>query len=245
MEPALPYAAMRPFGAAADLELDFGSADRPGLVTALLAQCDARRDGYWWAQPVGRRTAALLRLLALTDHRAALALTSSCADPACGEAFEFELPLSALPDGASGDDPMVVRLDAERSAALRRPTGDDLRRWRDAAPASRDEAVRTMLSALVVGGEAGVGDEARLAEAMAAMDPLVAFSVSCHCPVCGAPSEVGVDLEALALKRLEARQRALVLEVHRFASAYGWTEAEVLALPPKRRARYLALMDDA
>jgi hypothetical protein len=234
---------MRPFGAAADLDLDFAGANRPGLVTALLSQGDARRADHWWAQPVGRRTAALLRLLALTDRGATITLTSSCAEPACGEGFEFELPLSALPDGASGDEPMVVQLDAQRSAALRRPTGDDLRRWRDAAPASRDEAVRTMLSALVVSGEVRVGDEARVAKAIADMDPLTAFSVACHCPVCGAAAELGVDLEALALKRLEARQRALLLEVHRFASAYGWTEAEVLALPPARRARYLELMD--
>ena len=29
----------RPFGAAADLDLDFGTADRPALVSALLAGC--------------------------------------------------------------------------------------------------------------------------------------------------------------------------------------------------------------
>lgn len=238
--------ALRPFGAAADLDLDFGSTDRPGLVTALLAQGDAPsvRD-FWWAQTVGRRTAALLRLLARTDGRAQLALTASCASAACGEAFEFELPLSALPEGAAGGEPIAVPLGDGRSAALRRPTGDDLRRWREAAPSSRDDAVRAMLDSLVVGGEVSVDDEAQVAEAIAAMDPLVAFSVACQCPACGAANDVAVDLEALALKRLASRQRALLLEVHRFASAYGWTESEVLAVPAARRARYLELMDPA
>lgn len=234
---------MRAFGTAADLDLDFASADRPGLVTALLERCGTQGDGYWWAQQVGCRTAALLRLAALTDRCTSMALAASCAEPDCGEAFEFELPLPALVDRASSDEPMLVRLDAGRIAALRRPTGDDLRRWRDAAPASRDEAVRTMLSALVVRGEAGLDDAPRIAEAIAGMDPLIAFSVSCRCPACGAPAEVGVDLEALALKRLAARQQALLLEIHRLASAYGWTEAEVLAVPPMRRARYLELLD--
>ncbi|HUG24245.1 hypothetical protein [Piscinibacter sp.] len=237
---------LRPFGDAADLGLDFGSTNRPGLVTSLLAQGDAPsvRD-FWWAQTVSRRTAALLRLLALTDGRAQLALTASCASAACGEAFEFDLPLSALPDGAVDGEPIAVPLGDGRSAALRRPTGDDLRRWRDAAPSSRREAVRSMLDALVVVGQVSTGDEAHVAEAIAAMDPLVAFSVACRCPACGAANDVAVDLEALALKRLASRQRALLLEVHRFASAYGWTEAEVLAVPPARRARYLELIDDA
>ena len=246
VELALSNAAMRPFGAAADLDLDFGSADRPGLVTALLAQGDAPsvRD-FWWAQTVSRRTGALLRLLALTDGRAQLALTASCGSAACGEAFEFELPLAALPDGAAGGEPIAVQLRYGRSAALRRPTGDDLRRWRDATPSSRDEAVLTMLEAVVIGGQVSADDEAHVAEAIAAMDPLVAFSVACRCPACGADNDVAVDLEALVLKRLASHQRALLLEIHRFASAYGWTEAEVLAVPAARRARYLELIDDA
>jgi hypothetical protein len=246
MDLALSNAAMRPFGDAADLDLDFGSSDRPGLVTALLAQCDARRDpSLWWAEPVGRRTAALLRLLTLTEGRADIALTASCAQTECGEAFEFDLPLSELTEGATDSKPIGVQLDAQRIATLRRPTGDDLRRWRDAAPASRDEAVRTMLDTLLVSGAVRADDEARVAESIAAMDPLVAFTVSCRCPACGAAAEVGVDLESLALKRLAARQRALLHEVHRFASSYGWTEAQVLAVPPARRARYLELIEDA
>lgn len=235
---------LRPFGEAADLDLDFRSADRPGLVTALLAQCDARGDAsHWWAQPVGRRTAALLRLLTLTEGRAEIRLSASCTQPACGKPFEFELPLQALPTGTAGDAPVAVRLDAQRSATLRRPTGDDLRRWRDAAPASRDDAVRAMLETLLIGGDANVADEQCIADAVAAMDPLVAFAVSCRCPACGADTDVGVDLEALALRRLSARQRALLHEVHRFACAYGWTEAETLAVPSARRARYLELID--
>jgi len=246
MDLALTNAAMRPFGAAADLDLDFGSTDRPALVTALLAQGDAPsvRD-FWWAQTVSRRTAALLRLLAHTDGRTQLALTASCASAACGEAFEFDLPLSALPDGAADGEPIGVQLGDGRSAALRRPTGNDLRRWRDAAPSSRDDAVRTMLESLLVRGQVSKDDEAQVAEAIVAMDALVAFSVACQCPACGAANDVSVDLEALALKRLAARQRALLQEVHRFASAYGWTEAEVLAVPPARRARYLELIDNA
>jgi hypothetical protein len=55
---------------------------------------------------------------------------------------------------------------------------------------------------------------------------------------------VAVDLESLALASLARRQRALLREVHCFAVHYGWTESEVLAVPPTRRARYLAFIEE-
>ena len=225
----------RPFGQAVDLDLDFGQADRPGLVTALLAQCGERGDpAFWWAQSVGRRTAALLRLVALTEQRDDISLSARCVGAACGESFEFELPLRSLPGGAAGAGPLRVQLDDERMLTMRRPTGEDLRRWRAAQPASRAEALRLMLDSLVLGGQAGPEDEAVVSASIAAMDPLVDFTVSCRCPACGASNEVAVDLEALTLALLLGRQRALLQEVHRLASRYGWTESEVLALPPAR-----------
>jgi hypothetical protein len=237
-------ALIRPFGNAVDLDLDFGQADRPGLVTAVLTHCSERRDpAFWWSQPVGERTAALLRLVALTEQREEISMSGRCT-AACGESFEFALPLRALPTGGSDDAPMHVHLDEARVLTMRRPTGEDLRRWRDAQPVSRAAALRLMLDSLVLSGHAGPDDEAALSVSIESMDPLVDFTVSCRCPACGASNEVVVDLESVALMTLAGRQRALMLEVHRFASYYGWTESDVLALPPARRARYLALIED-
>jgi len=239
------HAAMRPFGHAMDLDLDFGQSDRPALVTRLLAQCGEHRDpAFWWQQPVSLRTTALLHLVALTEDRDEISMSARCVAASCGQAFEFELPLRSLPGGTADAGPILVRLDDERSVTMRRPTGEDLRRWRDARPASRTEAVHVMLDLLVLSGQAGPEDEAAVSASIAAMDPLVDFTVSCRCPACGAANEVAVELESLALARLVARQRELFQEVHRFASHYGWTEVEVLAVPPARRAHYLALIED-
>ena len=246
MNLAPQHAAMRSFGHASDLDLDFSDADRPSVVTTLLAQCGESRDpAFWWSQTVGMRTAALLRVVAMTEQRDEIALSARCGVAACGETFEFELPLLALPQ--SGDEantgPIQVRLSDERSITTRRPTGEDLRRWRQAQPASQAEALSMMLDSLVLEGQTGPGDEASLSASIAALDPLVAFDVSCRCPACEAANEVAVDLEALALGRLLARQRALLHEVHRFASHYGWTESEVLSVPPARRTHYLSLIE--
>ena len=245
MRPTSADAGMRAFGHVADLDLDLRSSDRPQLVTALLAQCGGRDDAsFWWSRPVGVRIAALLRLVAMTDACKDVALSARCAVPACGELFDFVLPLAALAAHAGDEAPIAVVLDPGRAATLRRPTGEDLRRWREADPPSREAAVRAMLDALALEGGLSVEDEPAVAAALAAADPLVDFTVACRCPACGAQTEVAIDLEDLALRRLGARQRSLVAVVHRLASQYGWTEAQVLAVPASRRARYLELIEE-
>ncbi|MDH5344663.1 MAG: hypothetical protein OEW59_02785 [Gammaproteobacteria bacterium] len=235
----------RPFGRPEDLDVDFMRDDRPALVTALLASCgESRDDGFWWLQPVGSRIAALLRLLAATDAVDHLSLLAHCRRPSCGERFEFELPLAMLHDVVPEGETIQVPLNGGRSVLLRRPNGRDLREWRSQQPTSRQAAVATMLRSLVVEGQATPDDEPVLAEALLDLDPLVAFTVSCACPACRSINEVRVDLEDIALARLRWKQRELLHDIHRLASRYGWTEAEVLAIPPHRRTHYLAMIED-
>jgi hypothetical protein len=237
--------AIRPFGAPADLDLDFGQADRPGLVTALLAACSTERDsGFWWAQPLGARIEALLRLLAASEQASQISLSARCGRARCGGAFEFELPPAALP-GAGEPGPVQVALGHARAVTLRRPTGADLRAWRLAPAGSRAQAVAAILAALVTEGTVEPHEEAAVSQALATHDPLVAFTVECACPACGASNNVEIDLEALVLARLAARQRALLREIHTLAAHYGWTEGEALAVPARRRAQYLALIEEA
>jgi hypothetical protein len=246
MQPTSFDAGMRPFGHAADLDLDLRSSDRPQLVTALLAQCAGTDDpALWWSRSVGARIAALLRLIVLTEARDEIEMSARCAAPECGEVFAFALPLRVLADTQSEDgEPIAVTLGPARVVSIRRPSGDDLRRLRDARPSSREAAVRAMLDAIVLDGTFRDEDAPAVAAALAENDPLVDFALACRCPACGSQTEVTVDLEALALRRLHARQANLLGEVHRLASRYGWTEAEVLALPAWRRAHYLALIDE-
>jgi hypothetical protein len=100
-----------------------------------------------------------------------------------------------------------------------------------------------MLDSLLLEGRVAPEDAAQLSQVIAAADPLVALSVACDCPACGADSEVPIDLDDTALARLGARQRALLRDVHCLASRYGWSEAQIMALPPARRAHYLALIE--
>lgn len=245
MDASSPMPSMRPFGEAGDLDVDFNESDRPALVTSVLGRCWRATDPeYWWRQPVGVRTAALLRLAFMAQDGAGLPLRSACVEAACREEFEFVLPWQALPEAGAQAEAPLFKLADGRTITLRLPTGDDLRQWRAARPASRPQALRLILASLLLEGDAGPADETELSDALATLDPMVHFTVACQCPACGAHSEVGLDLESLALSRLAARQAALLLQVHRCAKHYGWTEAQVLAVPPSRRDRYLALIEE-
>lgn len=237
--------AIRRFGTAQDLEINFESADRPELVTALLSQCDAGGGDTqsWWSQSVGMRTAALLDLLTATEATSQLSLTARCMSPKCAATFAFDLPLSVLPAAERSGTTVQVSCSSGSTLTLRRPTGADLRHWRDAQPHSRADAVRLMLDTLLIEGEVRPEDEDALSAAMSSMDPLVDLSAVCECPECGATNEVSIDLEGIVLNHLRARQHALLHEVHRLATHYGWTEREILGIEPKRRARYLELIE--
>jgi hypothetical protein len=228
------------FGAANDLDLDFVGAPRPELVTALLAGGGKRKE--WWMRPVGDRIAALLRLY-LSHHRGETELSARCSRAECGQTFGFVLPVAELASLPPPPERSRVRLADGRSVTLRRPLGADLRHWRDARPASREAAARAMLNALTVEGRAEPGDEEAIAEAMIACDPLAALTVEAECPACGHRQSVAVDLEGFVLAYFARRQQALLHDIHRLASHYGWTEEQALAVPPARRVAYLALID--
>lgn len=235
----------RAFGSARDLEFDFALAERAGraeLVTGLLAACAGGGDAdHWWGQPLGARIAALLGVLQRSLGGDNLDVAVRCGRSGCAQRFEIALPYAALP--APQQPAVGCLLPGAREVRLRAATGADLKTWRDAAPPSGEAALAMMIDSLLLGGSAGIDDAPALAEAIAALDPLVAFEVACHCPACGAAQEFAIDLEAQALSRLGALQRALLREVHVFASHYGWTESDVLALAPARRARYLELIE--
>ena len=78
----------------------------------------------------------------------------------------------------------------------------------------------------------------RLAEA----DPLVETLVSLNCAECGNQWDEPLDIAAWLWEEMEARSRRLLLDVHTLATAYGWSEREILLLSEPRRALYLEMV---
>jgi hypothetical protein len=247
----------RGFGEPADLAVDFGEPVLATLVTRLRAACRAdgpaesdAREAEARALTLSGRIAALCAVVARTPGAAPVELELRCPAPGCGEPLEVELPLDALVElGEAAEHEPVLELEGGNGATLRvrRPTGEDQRRWRARAFASAEEATRAVLVSLLVDGGASTAPDGALVErvgaAMEERDPLPDFHLTSHCPACGAESDHPLELEPLLAARLERRQRGMLREVHRLASRYGWTEREVMALPEHRRRAYLEMID--
>jgi hypothetical protein len=241
---AEPYIPARPFGRAVeDLELDFESGDRPALITSLLAACTESRDEpHCWRLRVSERIAALLAVLRETEQTDALSLTLRCEH--CNENFEIALQHDALAGLRTRAQNVQLTRPQSPPLVLRMPTGDDLRAWHAQLQAEREVAADIMLATLRVAGEIQPGDAVLAADALAEADPLVSFSIACSCPNCGVELEPPVDLEAAALQRLAGHQRALLREVLALASRFGWSEQEIFAVAPARRAKYLRMIGE-
>jgi hypothetical protein len=83
----------------------------------------------------------------------------------------------------------------------------------------------------------------RVLAAWDAARPLLAPSLACTCPSCGAQVQAPVDVVALAWAALGDLARAVLDDVAVLARGFGWSEAEVLAVPPARRRWYRSALD--
>jgi uncharacterized protein (UPF0212 family) len=79
-------------------------------------------------------------------------------------------------------------------------------------------------------------------EALEAADPLACTRIQLECPACGESWSSVFDVSAYLWEELESWAKSLLGEVHLIASAYGWQEADILALSPRRRREYLEMI---
>jgi hypothetical protein len=215
-------------------------------VTALLAACTSGEvgDEEIWALPVGTRIQCLLSILGL-EGRATLWAQVRCRNEGCGEPIEVDLtPAELVALAADADGASSVRL-GDGSLVARLPTGRDQLAWQGREFRDEDDALRSLAADLVETSDGLTMDDALVAamdEALADLDPLVCFELSVACPYCGEVRSYELDLQDLLLKWFRERQAQLVDDVHALASSYHWSEEEILAVPPARRARYLELV---
>jgi hypothetical protein len=84
----------------------------------------------------------------------------------------------------------------------------------------------------------------RISRAMDALAPSLDGPVTAQCPACGDSVVFHFDPLTYALAELQAAAGGLYEDVHLLASAFGWPEHDILAMPRQRRARYAALLHD-
>ncbi|WP_256641766.1 T4 family baseplate hub assembly chaperone [Streptomyces murinus] len=217
---------------------------------ALLLHGTARPDLDATALPVvplGERECDLLALRrALFGERMQVRLDCR----ACGADMEFELDAGEFSRSLERPSQPVVQLAEDGwDIAFRLPAPADLTAAARAADPRTTLLARCLVSA-VHDGTPRTADalpapvRRRIAEAVEAADPGADVTLDVGCPECGASTHAELDIASYLWTELDAWARDLLLDVHLLATAYGWSEPEILALSPLRRRYYLELCAD-
>lgn len=186
--------------------------------------------------PLGQRDGRVLELhTALAGQK--LEATAAC--PACGEPAEFAVDVAGLlaRDLARAEPEPV---EAGGVVVTWRPP-DSLDVAAAAAAGGQGAAERVLFSRCVESDELTAEQRAAVAAVMADSDPLAEILADVTCPACETRFAADLDLGAFVWAELHARALRLLRDVDTLARAYGWTEAEVLALDERRRIAYLEL----
>lgn len=193
---------------------------------------------------IGQRNSRMLQLRQRwTDEE--LEVTAQCPD--CETQLEFTVDPVRLIEAAPADPPRPAITIGDTTIHWRAVTSRDLSaagREPDAEQAGTFLLRRCILEVTQRGvaradHEPSDAERAALAEAIEAADPLCEVRFDLACAACGARVTAGLSVTETVWSELDRTARSLVSEVHQLATAYGWTEAECLALSPARRATYL------
>jgi hypothetical protein len=187
-----------------------------------------RRDDYIWA----------LRQDCFGEP---LACVVDC--PSCREELELELDSSRVHVGPpDSDGGSVAAHDME--IQFRLITSRDLLAV-SGLPDARRQVITRCVTSVRPKDPAGLSDSAlgTVSAAMAAHDPQAAASVDIDCAVCAHRWRAPFDIATYLWAELNAHSARVLRDVHSLATAYGWSEAEVLAVSPARRRRYLEMAE--
>lgn len=201
---------------------------------------------------LGARNAALMGLRSRLFGRVQ-PLRCNC--PHCGAVSEFPIDCDALAQ-ALQPAPEAARMHQMEAAGwrveFRLPNATDVRVVSEHAR-DEEEFVLALLQRCVSRCERDDGATcapqelpAAVAEAlsrrMEALEGGASVSFELHCPECALSWAAFMDVGAVLWSELQSRAERLLLDVDVLARAYGWSEAQVLALSPTRRAAYLQLV---
>jgi hypothetical protein len=234
---------------------------RRALLLLAAMHPGARQDALA-SLSIGQRDAELLRLRqALWGPR--MAAVAVC--PACQERLDLAVDIRDLlsmansaADSAANSDEAGARSQAgeisltqgDFRVAFRIPTTEDVL----AAEEEEDvEAARSLILERCVLAAEQVGAHVSalelpaevvggIAERMAEADPLADIQLKIDCPSCQHRWSAAFDIVSFLWKEIEAWARRILSEVHTLASAYGWREAEILAMSAVRRQSYLEMV---
>lgn len=199
---------------------------------------------------IGERDARLLRIRELF-FGSNIACTTRC--PRCDERLEWESDVAELyihnPKSPTGE----LNVEAEAyHLTFRLPNSLDLASLNAAKNNRRDGRQqlleRCLLEASTSEGESVGIDQLpdtalqAMVQAMDQADSQANLLVSLTCPACSHSWEALFDIVSFLWAEVNSWAERILQAVHLLARAYGWREADILAMSPTRRAIYLQMV---
>lgn len=218
------------------------------VITLLAAACPDISVDTLAQLSLGQRD---IRLLSLRESLFGPQIASLTECPACGE--QLELTFNAADIRATtqvnSTDSYALRED-EWQVHFRLPNSLDMLAI---ANEQEPEAIRHALyeRCILHAEQNGVAVSAdrlpeqavnALAAHMAQVDPQAHVQLALTCPACAHQWQADFDIVRFLWSELDAWAIRTLRAVHSLASAYGWREADILAMSPWRRQLYLELV---
>lgn len=212
-------------------------------LALLAAACELPLDDLA-RLPIGSRDQLLLGLRQWA-FGTRLECESVC--PACGERLEFGLDAEGIRLPASAGTERAVLSADGFEIAFRLPNSADLILCATGVDAQSAER-RLLRSCVESACRAGLEVDADalpepIVEAVGArfaeLDPQADVQLALGCPACAHEWLAPFDIASFLWQELCDWSRRILEEIHSLASAYGWSETDILALSPARRAYYL------
>ncbi len=219
-----------------------------GRSLALLNVCAADASIDALARlTIGQRNARLLELR-VAMFGIQFATVTEC--PACQQRVEATFSADQF-RGTEVTLPDICTCEvAGYVVQFRLPNSRDLESLSDIGTV--EDARLALIDRLVVGaahnGEAvparSLGDEvvSALGIEMDRLDPNADVRLSFECPRCAHRFDSGFDIATFLWDELDAWAARILSEVHQLASAYGWSEHDILEMSAARRRAYLHLI---
>jgi hypothetical protein len=200
------------------------------------------------ALTIGQRD---MNLLNLRESVFGPRMTGLVACPACSSQLELNFTVSSVRVAPPPDPVGPCSLaHGDYQVEFRIPNGDDVTTLTpDLDPsANQRRLLERCLLSVRRHGEAVPFDElpaelrTAVSDRMAEADPQADVQLSLACPDCGHRWQSPLDILSYLWAEIHAWATRLLGDVHTLASAYGWREADILALSPWRRQAYLEMI---
>ena len=195
---------------------------------------------------VGRRDAALLWLREWA-FGPDMSILARC--PRCDLRLEMTLPVASLRiPVTTSENPEFTLTWNEYVLRCRTPNSEDLaacraadgNQWRRIILDRCALESRYQSDPIAVDLLPAPAIEAAIAR-MSEVDPQAQTTIALNCPECAYGWDEVFDITAFFWAEIDAWARRLLRDIHVLASAYGWSESDILPLSPARRQIYLAM----